>query len=233
MIARAPLVAPVLATLLGLAAGSVAAQDFAPPEGCVGTLTVQQRACLVVNVWECEADAPGEQWVALFGVGGPFQVKKVDEDFQWLTTFYPDRVETMELPAPDPGSLSELLETGRDSYDFTTTSDDGAPAERVVGVDRLTGEEVEIDGEPLLATTYSYDVVTADGEITYSGVGEQYVSERHRLFLLGRSWQRDTPEEVLEASPVDFIYPGEPGFFSTSPQYDCGVIESALPGASQ
>ncbi|WP_373355576.1 hypothetical protein [Pseudoroseicyclus sp. CXY001] len=218
---------------LAALAGPAAAQDFTPPEGCAGVVTVQQRACIVVNVWQCQDDAPGEQWIAMFGAAGPFQFKKVDEDFQWLETYFPDRTETMVTPAPDPESLTELFETGRDTYDFTTTSDNGAPAERVVGFDRLTGEEVTIDGEPLLATRYGYDVVTPDGEITYSGEGEQYVSERHRIFLLGRSWPRDEPGEVLEASPVEFIYPGEPGFFSTEPKFDCGVVESALRGASQ
>ncbi|MGZ9809512.1 hypothetical protein ACXN5S_03520 [Pseudoroseicyclus sp. H15] len=222
----------LFAGLTGLAGGA-AAQDFVPPTGCTPTLTVQQRACIVVNVWQCEDDAPGEQWIAMFGPAGPFQVKKVDEEFQWLETYYADHTEFMELPAADPGSLTELFETGRDVYDFTTTSDSGTPPERVVGVDRLTGEEVEIDGEPLLRTTYAYDVVTSDGEISYSGEGTQFVSERHRLFFLGQSWPRDEPEDVLDASPVEFLYPDDPGFFSTEPKFDCGVVESAMPGASQ
>lgn len=220
-----------LAALLVLAAGpALAVTEFQPPQGCEGVLTVQAKTCLVSLVWQCGHDAPGEQWVAMFTGMGPFQVRKIDRDFQWLETYYTDRTERMEADPKDPASLTELISTGHDTYDFVVTTDDGAPPERVVGFDRLTGERVEIDGEPLLRTEFAYQSVTPDGELIYAGAGAQFVSERHHLFFLGTSWDQAAPEDVFDATPVEFIYPGEAGFFEAVPRYDCGAILSSSPG---
>ena len=52
------------------------AQTFPVPEGCSGIVTVQQRGCVLVNVWQCEADPEGDKWIALFGEVGlvPFNM---------------------------------------------------------------------------------------------------------------------------------------------------------------
>jgi len=220
----------ILSALLGLSGPAMAQSAFAPPQGCTGTLTVQLRSCLVTHLWTCEADAPGEQWIALFGQDGPFQVRKIDAEFQWLTTYYadPPRTETMVQPAPDPESLTELFANADDTYDFTVETDDGAPPERILGFDKLTGETVVIDGEPLLRTEFGYDTLAPDGAIIASRAGRQYVSERHRIFLFGTDWDAETPDEVFDASPVQFIYPGEAGFFAASPRYDCGATMSSF-----
>ena len=212
--------------------GAAQAQTFDPPPGCEGVLTVQSKSCLVTHVWQCEADAEGEQWIALFNRVGPFNVRKVDENFQWLETYYNQdgKVETMVLPAEDEPSLTELFETQTDTYDFQIENNLGEPTERVRGFDLLTGEEVEIDGEPLLATEFGYEVVLPDGEVSYRGAGAQYVSERHRLFFLGTSWDQEDPDDIFDAGPVDFIYPGEPGFFDATPRHDCGAIPTGLGG---
>ena len=217
-----------MAGLTLLADPALAQGGFALPQGCQGVLTVQLRSCLVSNIWTCDGDAPGHQWVALFSETGPWQIRLVDDEFQWLETYFasPPKVETMQVPAPDPESLTELFATRNDSYDFTVTSDDGAAPERFVGYDRLTGESVVIDGEPLLRTEYAYDTLAPDGTVLYSGAGRQYVSERHRLFFFGKSWEAATPDAVTDARPVEFIYPGEPGFMTSAPRYDCGAVLS-------
>lgn len=210
--------------LLALAPAAATAQTFSPPQGCEGVLTVQSRSCLVTHVWRCEADAPGEQWVALFTERGPFNVRKVDAEFQWLETYYadPPATETMDQPAPDPESITDLLAQDMDTYDFTISNDRGDPPERIVGYDRLTGENVTIDGEPLLATEFGYESRGPDGEVTFRGEGRQFVSETHRLFFLGTSWDAETPDQITDGTPVEFIYPGEPGFFSATPIHECG-----------
>jgi hypothetical protein len=212
-----------------LGAPAMAAETFTPPQGCTGTLTVQLRQCLVTNVWTCAADAPGEQWVSLFTQDGPWQVRKVDRDFQWLTTYYssPPAVETIQLPAADPSNLDELLTTKNDLYDFVVTRDDGSEPERFVGYDRLTGETVQIDGETLLRTEFAYDQLNPAGDIVSSSAGRQYVSATHRLFFFGEDWNLASPDQITDASPVQFIYPGEPGFFSPNPQYDCSAVLSS------
>lgn len=218
--------------ILCLGSPAMAAETFTPPAGCTGTLTVQLRQCLVTNVWTCAADAPGEQWVSLFTRDGPWQVRKVDRDFQWLTTFYasPPATETMQLPATDPSNLDELLNTQNDMYDFTVTRDDGSEPERYVGYDRLTGESVQIDGETLLRTEFAYDQLNPAGEIVSSSAGRQYVSATLRLFFFGEDWNLATPDQITDASPVQFIYPGEAGFFSPNPQFDCAGVLSSFEG---
>ena len=215
--------------MLLFGAPAMAAETFTPPQGCTGTLTVQMKSCLVTNVWTCQGDTPGEQWVSIFTQAGPWQVRKVDRDFQWLTTYYasPPTVETMALPAADPSNLDELLSTRNDLYDFTVTRDDGTPAERFVGYDRLTGESAEIDGETLLRTEFAYDILDPAGETVSSAAGRQYVSATHRLFFFGQDWDAATPDQITDASPVKFIYPGEAGFFSAMPVFDCGGVLSS------
>lgn len=214
---------------LGLLAAPAGAQTFSPPEGCEGTLSVQHRACLVTHVWRCAQDAPGLQWVALFGETGAIQVKQVDDEFQWLTTYYfnPPEARHMEQPAPDPESLTELFATGYDTYDFTVRPDNGASGRRYVGYDRLTGE-TEIDGEPLNSTRFGFTVYDDGGNPVMNREGRQYVSDRHGLFFLGESWDPADPETVSDSSPIEFIYPGEPGFFSSEPRYGCDVVLSSL-----
>ena len=219
--------------MLIIGAPAMAAETFTPPQGCTGVLTVQMRQCLVTNVWSCAADAPGEQWVSLFTQAGPWQVRKVDRDFQWLSTFYasPPVTESIQLPAVDPSNLDELLTTQNDKYDFTVNRDDGTEPERYVGYDRLTGETVQIDGETLLRTEFAYDQLNAAGGVTSSSAGRQYVSATHRLYFFGEDWNAATPDQITDASPVQFIYPGEAGFFSPNPKFDCGAVLSSYEAA--
>ncbi len=202
---------------------------FTPPAGCEAKLTIQSRNCLMTNIWTCEADADGEQWLALFNENGPTRLRKVDTEFQWLETylFNPTRTEQMVVPADDPEALTELFATGYDTYDFIIR-DAAGNGLRYVGYDRLTGEETVIDGEVLKNTEYAFDVLTEGGSVLEQREGRQYVSEAHRIFLFGESWDRDAPDLVRDSSPVEFIYPGEPGFFSNRPIYDCGAMLSSL-----
>jgi len=216
----------VITLALALMPTAVAAQDgsrYYPPAGCTGTLTVQSRSCIVSHIYTCAADNPGESWRIQFDVDGPNFLSKIDAETQWLESYelFPTRREVLQQPAPDPASLSELLATGTDSYDFTQRSD-GRPV-RVVGFDRLTGDDVVIDGEPLLGTEFSARYEDTTG--TYLEVsGREFVSVAHQRFISGtvtQTWLRDGASREWDRTPIDFIYPGEPGFFSKTPLYDC------------
>ena len=203
---------------------AVSAQTFSVPEGCEGYLTVQHHGCVMVNIWQCEADPEGDKWIALIGEGGVFSVQHVDREFQWLETFKPSGTERLEQPAPDAASVTELLANGIDTWEFIINKEAGA--ERNVGFDGLTGLEVIIDDEPLLQTEFEGKTLTLDGDLINEGSGRQYISAKHRLFFFGKSWDPDTPEDIVDMSPIEFIYPGERGFFAQNPIYECGVIES-------
>ncbi len=213
-------------TILGLiatGAPAFAQQNFAPPEGCEGVLTVQQKGCVMVNVWSCEADEPGDQWIALIGGGGLFSIQKVDDEFQWLESYKVTGEEQLRLPADDPASLTELFANQIDTWDFVIETEEGI--ERNVGFDSLTGETTVIDGEELLNTEFQGRTLDADGNEVETGSGRQYVSQTHRLFFFGEAWDEATPDNIIDMSPVEFIYPGEPGFFSASPKFECNVNE--------
>ncbi|MBE0412754.1 hypothetical protein [Yoonia sp.] len=214
----------MILSALTLATPATAQQTFAVPEGCTGTLTLQQKGCVLVNVWSCEADNPGDQWLALIGQGGLFSVQKVDDEFQWLEAYKITGNEMLEVPAPDPASLTELFENQIDTWDFTILTDDGP--ERNVGYDMLTGETTVIDGVTLFITNYDGRTLDAEGNEIQASAGRQYVSQDLRLFFFGESWDAATPDQVTDMSPVDFIFPGDPGFFSNQPIYECNQMET-------
>ena len=216
-----------IAILAALAAATpaVAQQSFAAPEGCEATLTVQHKGCIVINVWQCDADEPGDQWMALLSQGGLFSVQHVDREFQWLESFKITGDERLITPADDPASLDELFANQIDTWDFTLDTDLGL--ERHVGFDMLTGETVVIDGEELLRTEFQGRTIDGDGNEIDASSGRQYVSETHRMFFLGETWEDAAPDEILDFSPVEFIYPGEPGFFTAVPIYECNEIDAS------
>jgi hypothetical protein len=211
--------------LLTLASPAVAQQSFAAPEGCEAKLTVQQKGCVMVNVWTCEADNPGDQWIALIGQGGVFSVQRVDSEFQWMETYSVMGDENLQEPVADPSSLTELFENDVDTWDFTIETQEGP--ERNVGFDMLTGTAFEIDGEELLQTEFQGQTLDADGNVLDASSGRQYVSKNHRLFFFGESWLDESPDQITDMSPVEFIYPGEPGFFAGQPVYECNEIETS------
>ncbi len=210
---------------LTIAAPAVAQQSFAAPEGCEATLTVQHKGCVMINVWQCEADDPGDQWIALLTQAGVFSLQKVDNEFQWIENYKVTGNERLLTPADDPASLTELFEAQIDTWDFTLDTPNGE--ERHVGFDMLTGEETVIDGVTLLNTEFQGRTIDSEGIEVESGSGRQFVSEEHRLFFFGTAWDDATPDDIIDMSPVEFIFPDEPGFFSANPKYECNVIESA------
>lgn len=218
LLTAALLMAPVL----------VSAQTLSIPDGCEGVVTVQQRGCVMVNVWQCEADQAGDKWIALIGEGGVFSIQHVDHEFQWVEAFKPSGTETLKQPAPDPSSVTELLKNGIDTWEFVINKPENS--ERNVGYDALTGLEVIIDGEPLLQTEFEGKTLLMDGTEIDDSAGRQYISAKHRMFFFGEGWDAATPDDIIDLSPVEFIYPGEQGFFSERPKFECGVIESRFAG---
>jgi len=214
----------MLLSALVAAAPVAAQQSFAAPEGCTATLTVQHKGCVMINVWQCDADNEGDQWIALLTQAGVFSIQKIDHEFQWVEAYKITGNETLVTPVEDPASLTELFETQLDTWDFTLETEDGI--ERNVGFDMLTGETTVIDGETLLNTEFQGRTLDADGNEIDAGSGRQFVSDKHRLFFFGLAWDDTSPDDIIDMSPVEFIYPGEPGFFSDSPKFECNVIES-------
>lgn len=220
------------AALLVLAALPAGAGTFRPPAGCEVYLTVQSRSCKVSNHYRCAADPPGDQWRADFGVNGLYFVSRIDAETQWVESHQSDgTTDRLEPGAADPASFTELLATGRDTFDFATVTDTGL-RETIRGSDRLTGESVVIDGVTLRRTKYEIRATRDDGSLIWRGRGNEYVHPEWRIFLsgtgmvdLGEGW---LPQDF---SPVDFAFPGEPGFLTTTPLYDCEAMTASYRAA--
>ena len=224
------------ALLLSLLVATPAfAGTFSAPESCTAHLTVQSRGCTVSHFYTCEKDPKGNQWRADFGFDGQFYLSMIDRETQWIESFdidssgaNPPAREALDADPKDPASLSELVTTGKDSFDFNLTKDSGEQT-RVVGFDKLTGDTAVIDGVTLRQTEYEYTQTDLAGSILRHSKGREYISEDFRSFFSGHSeWQGEDGSWItIEGAPISFILPGEPGFGATAPLFECDAQMSS------
>ena len=213
--------------------GSIAG-TFTPPKGCTAYLTVQMKSCEVSNHWTCEGEPKGNHWSMSFDGDGPAYLQHLDNEFRWLESFPQGSGISRVLvePEADANSMTELLETRRDDFDFQqTVLQRGKPVavEQITGFDRLNGTRVTIDGEPLLVTEFEMEIRSSTGSTMLRTTGNQFVSERFRLFFQGRETETSGNETYnYDDTPVRFIEPGEAGFLSDKPQYGCDALMSGL-----
>lgn len=215
----------ILGVAVSVLASGASAGSFAPPPGCTAYLTLQQRGCVVEHYWTCVADAPGVQWSGEIDRRGLVYIGKIDAEAQWVHSFFLEHgtQETLISPATDPASFSNLVETGLDTYEFKLDTANGH--KRVVGFDRLSERDVMIDGVTLHRTEYSIRETDETGQVTYESQGSEYVSEMHGRFFSGTGTVT-LPDTTFsfDNSPVDFIYPDEPGFLTDTPLYGCDAL---------
>ncbi|MCH2076742.1 MAG: hypothetical protein MK180_07615 [Rhodobacteraceae bacterium] len=218
---------------LGLS-GAVQAQITAPdeverfglPEGCTGFVTVQYKLCQVTHHYTCEGDPEGIQHRVDLDDDGPFFVSTIDSEAQWIESLdvRSNILDTLD-PAPEnPASFTDLARKGRDDFNFSTTSEVG---ETIIyqGRDLLTGETVIIDDVPLLRTDTYARATRPDGTLVWESRGNEYIHLDWRLFLAGQSVTR-TPDGSFqdEDEPVEFHFPGDPGFLALEPEYNCRAL---------
>ena len=221
-----------LALALTVFGAPVMAQDtpatFSLPAGCDAFLTVQTESCQVGHHFTCQGDPEGHQRRVTLDEQGMTYVGEIDGETQWISSFHvlSGHRERLESNPVEPASLSDLIETGVDDFDFRTLSDEIGTT-RYVGQDTLTGREITIDGVTLAETTYDITAFDDAGNEIWSAQGREFISRNWRMFLSGTGTVT-TPEGQYERSnkPVEFIYPGEPGFLSSSPKHGCGIAIS-------
>lgn len=221
---------PALAAVILAAAPAAAQQTFALPEGCDAYVTVQLRSCTVQHHFVCSGDPAGHQRRVDLEQDGLVYAGVVDAETQWIESAHLLAGHTERLaPGPaDPARLSELMEVGEDSYDFRTLSSEVGET-RYVGRDRLTGGIETIDGVPLHRTAFEIVAYSEGGAELWRAEGNEFVSTEWRIFL-GGTGTVTTPGESrdYDDTPVEFIFPGEPGFLSANPKHGCGMMMSRL-----
>lgn len=226
----------LLILLAALPASAVLAQEtttprmFSLPPGCTAFVTIQSKSCGVSHHFTCEGDPEGWQRRVDLDEGGVNYFGAIDAETQWMesTDVMAGHSERLEAEPADRASFTALTETGMDSYDFKTLSDE-VGVTRFVGQDRLTGNTVTIDGVVLDETEYSIRALDARGQEMWRSAGNEFISRDFRMFLSGVT-TTTTPEETWDSdnSPMQFILPGEPGFLSGSPKFGCGVVLSSF-----
>lgn len=208
------------------------AGTWTAPEGCEVFMTLQAKACRVSHYYRCVADPQGDQWRADFDQEGIYFLSRVDGEGQWIESFdlNPTVRQSLDTNAADAASFSELLASGMDTFAFGLSRADGTSSQ-VTGFDRLTGTTTVIDGITLSQTEFDYTEVDPAGNVLRRSRGNEYVHPDWRLFFAGPSeWDPgDGTWLPTDGSPVEFIFPGEPGFLRTQPIYDCDAIMSFAP----
>jgi len=217
---------------IALAGPALGQGVFELPEGCTAYLTQQQRSCTVSHHFTCADDPEGWQRRVDLDEEGVIYIGTIDAETRWLESYSPRSgiVEVLGEDGRDPASFSTLLATGIDRFDFTTRTEPEGVVTRYVGQDRLTGESVTIDGVVLERTEFAVTARDESGAELWRTEGQEFISREWGMFIGGtrtttlgdESWDSD-------GSPVEFILPGEPGFLSASPRYDCGALMSKAP----
>ncbi|MGL4280496.1 MAG: hypothetical protein ACRCS0_09025, partial [Albidovulum sp.] len=198
----------------------LAASKFAAPKGCTVYQTVQMRNCQVSHHYRCEGDAAGDQWTVVLDANGPFYLSRIDAETRWVQSFDLTTGEEDRLgDETDPASFTTLLETGRDTYDFTTTSNSGE-VRRYAGYDELTGETVVIDGVTLERTRFDLTASGADGTVLWQRSGQQLVHRDWRIFFADKEGFENSFGDKADVTdtPVTFAGPGDKGYLAARPE---------------
>lgn len=216
-------------TIALLAATPVAAQQFSLPAGCEGYLTIQSTSCTVSHYFRCDGDVNGEQRRATLDEEGLTYVGTINSEAEWVESFHLRSGHTEQLvSAVDPMSMTTLLSDMVDTWDFTTDSAEIGQS-TYVGMDRLTGESVVIDGITLLRTEYALTARDAAGDEIWRSEGAEFVNPDWRMFIGGTSSYITSDDRFdSDDTPVEFIFPGEDGFLSVNPKHGCGVQMSSF-----
>lgn len=225
-----------LAVIASILAGPAAAQTsgqadtVALPAGCTAYVTIQKRGCTISHLFTCEADPDGHQRRIDMDQEQIVYAGVIDAETQWIESnhFLSGSTDRLAPGAADPASFTELTETGKDTFEFSTISDLFGET-NYLGRDELTGVTVTIDGIQLEETYFEVVASDPSGAELWRVSGNEYVSRDWRTFLSGiRSVT--TPNDVFETDgrPVEFVFPGEAGFLSVNPRHDCGVMLSKM-----
>ncbi len=221
--------AAILICLAGSAVAQSGPSTFSLPAGCDAYLTVQSESCRVDHHFICDGDPDGHQRRVSLDEQGLTYVGEIDAETQWISSFQvlSGHTERLESRPAEPASFSELIAKGIDDFDFRTMSDEIGET-RYVGQDTLTGRQITIDGVTLDETTFDITAYDAAGNEVWSAKGNEFISRDWRMFLSGTGTVT-TPNGTFERAnrPVEFIFPGEPGFLSSRPKHGCGVAISS------
>jgi hypothetical protein len=178
----------------------------------------------------CAGDPEGYQRRIDIDEGGMAYMGTIDAATQWVESWSveADTRDRLMPGAADPADLTTLMTTGVDTFDFQVATDD-VYVTRFQGQDRLTGETVTIDGVTLDVTTFQVEARDENGALLWSTTGREFIHRDWRTFISGtRTFDNGAEVWDDDGTPVEFAFPGEDGFLSSTPRHGCGEMLSAL-----
>jgi len=220
------------ALLLVAAALPVAAQPDLP-EGCTPYLTIQTADCEVDVYMRCVRTGGTYNRIQNYARHGLDTIEEATPD--WSLLFSVDVERNTGLVVRDgpstPISTAALLANGVTAFEYPVDFYFDRPAPysvQMTGEFRLTGQTAEIGGQELLVLENRIRIAIPPPVGPLEMIQAGYYSAALDAYMEGpgslRLGDRVAP---VDAGPVAFALPGEPGWLNLTPIYNCGTEEAA------
>ena len=223
-----------VALIGALAAGPALARDVAFPSNCTPFLTVQSADCSVLAAARCSGEAGETLRLQVYEESGLVNVEEQTLDWSLLFTASPTKgvgVFVDEGPH-DELSRDSIERYGEDYFNYNVVfaiPDMGEFETQLTGFLSSEDEVVEIDGHMLDLYRFRFAATLGDVgtlEVDQSAFG----SAEFGFFINGKGVQRfDGEETPLDSTPIVFFEPGEAGFESADPKFNCGATDILAP----
>ncbi len=196
---------------------------FTMPRGCELIVIMQAPGCFASVIYSCEGDAQGTRRIADMVAEGMTYHSSVDAVYTWIDGFDPATGEYFEteMPVADTIDVDALVANGVNSFAITQVNRANGERQHFRGYDWLTGNETTIDGVRLLEAEFRMAATFDDGSPYFSAEGTEWVEPDLGLFFTGDVWYDGDASEVYENTPIEFVFPGEPGDTAYQPRYGC------------
>ncbi|MCP5038449.1 MAG: hypothetical protein GY945_12725 [Rhodobacteraceae bacterium] len=235
---RPTITACAISLLPFLPTAGQAEAGFTLPEGCSAVLSTQTGFCGANLHWTCQDDPRGHVRKAYFDVDGlasilTFNAQSaiIDAQYMW------DNSREVLIGEPlDTFSVDALQTNLTESYawQLSRTDESGTRSLSMTGTDTLTGDALRVGDHVLPEVATSFEYLEEDGSLNYRGEGTYYLMSDPILVISG-SGQAMDPDGRFEydETPVELIFPGQPGFGDTTPRNNCddAAVEQTPPEA--
>ncbi len=220
--------------LLALTGGPALARDVVFPRECTPFVTVQSADCTVLAAARCSGENGEILRLQVYDESGLINVEEQTLDWSLLFTASPTEgigIFVDEGPH-DELSRDSVERYGEDYFNYSVVFAVPGMGEfetNLTGILISEDELVEIDGHDLDLYRFRFAATLGENgtlEVDQSAFG----SAEFGFFLNGKGVQRFAGEETdLDSTPVVFFEPGEAGFESADPKFNCGVTDISAP----
>ena len=217
-----------------LAAGPALARDVAFPKECTPFLTVQSADCSVLAAARCSGAAGDILRLQVYEESGLVNVEEQTLDWSLLFTASPtEGVGIFVDDGPhDELSRDSVERYGEDYFNYSVVFAVPGMGEfetNLTGILISEDEVVEIDGHEFDLYRFRFAATLGENgtlEVDQSAFG----NAEFGVLINGEGVQRFAGAETpIDSSPMVFFEPGEAGFESADPKFNCGATDISAP----